>query len=61
MDVMEHIADNIDTQITLLHPLLEVFEISKMRLWYDDDIVEEYVVDNITIRCSNHGKKLVYM
>ena len=38
---MDNTEDNIDTQITLLQPFLEVFEISKMRLWYDDESIEE--------------------
>ena len=29
----------------------------KVHLWYDNENLEENVVDNIGIRCSNCGKK----
>ena len=56
MNIMEHTENNIETQITLLRPLLKAFVISKMRLWHDDEKLKENVVDNIGIRCINLGK-----
>ena len=53
---MEHNTYNIGTHITLLPSLLKVFSMFKMRLWYDNEIFEENVVDNIGIRWSNSGK-----
>ena len=53
---MEHTADKIETQITMLPLLLKVFEMFKMRLWCDNDNIEENVANNIGIRCSNCGK-----
>ena len=58
---MENTEDNIDTQIALLPPLLEMFTMFKMLLWYDKENHKEKVVDNIAIRCINFEKKLVYM
>ena len=40
----------------MLPLLLKVFEMFKMRLWCDNDNVEENVANNIGIRCSNCGK-----
>ena len=31
----------------------------KMRLWYDNENLEENVMDRIGIRCSNYGKKTI--
>ena len=50
------IMDKIQTQITLLPPLLKFFAMFKMSLWYDNDNIEDIVVYNIGIRCSNCGK-----
>ena len=56
MAITEHTEDNIETHITLLLPLLKVFSMFNMRLWHDSKHIEENVVDNIGIRCSNGGK-----
>ena len=56
MTIMLHTEDNIETQITLLPPLLKVFALLKMQLWYDNEKIEENVVDNIGIRYRNCGK-----
>ena len=41
----------------MLLSLLELFAMFKMRLWYDNGNIEEDVVYNICIRCSNCGKR----
>ena len=53
---MDHTADKINTQITLLPLLFKLFKILNICLWYDNVNLEENVVDNIGIKCSNCGK-----
>ena len=40
----------------MLQSLLKMLATFKMRLWYDKTKIEENVVGNIDIRCSNFGK-----
>ena len=61
LTIMEHTADNIENYITLLPLLLKLFTIFNMRMWYDNENLEENVLDNISIRCSNSERNLVYM
>ena len=61
LTIMEHTADNIENYITLLPLLLKLFTIFNMRMWYDNENLEENVLDNIGIRCSNSERNLVYM
>ena len=61
LTIMEHTTDNIENYITLLPLLLKLFTIFNMRMWYDNENLEENVLDNIGIRCSNSERNLVYM
>ena len=56
MTIIEHTEDNMKNQITLLPLLLKMFAMLKMRLWYNNEYIEENVVGNIGIRCRNCGK-----
>ena len=50
---MEYTADNVESQIKLLMYLLKLFAVFNMRLWYDNENLEENMVDNIGIMCSH--------
>ena len=56
---MKHTAYKIETHIILLTLLFKVFGMFNMRLWYDNVNIEENLVDNMGIRCSNCGKTTV--
>ena len=53
---MEYTADNIETKITLLPSLLKIFSMIQISFCYEKENVEENVMENIAIRCSNCGK-----
>ena len=57
---MKHTADKIKTQVTQLPSLLKVFSMFIMSLRYDNENLEDHVMDNIGVRCNNCGEKLVY-
>ena len=57
---MDHTSDNIEAHITLSPSLLKVFAMFEMSPWYDNENIEEKLVDNIGIRCRNCGK-MVYI
>ena len=56
MTIMDNTTDKIENQIIILPFLFKVFAMFKMRLCYDNKNIEEHVVDNIGIRCSNCDK-----
>ena len=47
MNVMDNTVGKIETQIPILPSLLKKFEMFKMRLWYDNENLEENVVDSM--------------
>ena len=47
--IIDHTEDKINNQITLLPSLLNVFSIFNMRMWDDNENLEENVVDNICL------------
>ena len=53
---MEHTSDNINTHIKLLPLLLKLSVMFKMHLCCDNENIEENVIDNMSIRCSNCGE-----
>ena len=53
---MDHTENNMDTNITLLPSFFKVFVMFKMCLWYDKEIHEENLVNNIAIWFINSGK-----
>ena len=59
MNIMNHTTDKIETYIRPLTSLLKVFAMFIMRLWYDNENVEDNVIDNIGIRCRNCVKTTV--
>ena len=42
----------------ILHYLLKLFSMFKIRLWYDEIIVREYVLDTVGIICIDCSKNV---
>ena len=57
-NVMDYTAEKIETEITLLSPLLKKFSMFQLNLWYKQS-ADENIVENVSIRCSNCGKPTV--
>ena len=61
MNIMEYTADKIENYIKCLPSLLKMFSMLQMRFWYNKGHNDQNRVENIAIRCSNCGKKLVHI
>ena len=53
---MGHTASNIETDISLLLSILNVFDLFQMLLLYYKHNEEEHVVEAISIKCSNYHR-----
>ena len=54
---MEYTEYKIDNEITLLPPLLKMFSMFQIHIWYNKEHYDQNNVENIVIRCSNCGSE----
>ena len=56
--IMVHRGNNTNIPNEHLHYLLKVFSILKIRIWYDETIVNGNAPDSFGIMCINNGKTI---